>query len=85
MTLTLGTPSTATGLTAGTFSKDFKFIPLTTDKGVYLYIDGSNNIIGRVANSSGTTISSIGSPTTIVAAASTPIDRDWETSIPLCQ
>lgn len=72
MTLTLGTPSTATTLDADFLCKDYQVIPLTTDKCVYVYTDTltTGNTYARVVNVSGTGISSIGAAATILSGAS---------------
>ena len=77
MTLILGTPATATGLDATAKCNDFRVIPLTTDKAVYIYMDGSGAIVGRVVTTSGTTISAVGSPTIIIANTVTMTTLSW--------
>lgn len=76
MTLTLGTPTTATGLASGTVCDDWKFVQLTTDKAVYIYWDsGLSDVVGRVVTSSGTSISTIGSATSIITESTA--FRSW--------
>lgn len=67
MALTLGASTTACGLEAGTASKDWKFIPLTTDKGAYIYSSpATGNLVGRIVTSNGTSIATIGASVDIV-------------------
>lgn len=73
MTLTLGTPSTATTLDADFLCYDYQMVSLTTDKCVYVYQDTftTGDVFARVVNVSGGSISSIGAAETIVTGLAT--------------
>ena len=70
MTLSEGVNVTATGLDANSVCLQNRLINLTTNKAVYVYQDTivTGDVIARVVTTSGTSISAIGSPTTILPA-----------------